>query len=269
MKSRLVAVIVGTRPEAVKLAPVIKAIDEHPGLRRTLITTGQHEEMVTTVLDIFGLSSDVSLQLARTGQGLHELATEVISAVAPLFAELRPDAVVVQGDTTSAMAAALTAFHDGIPVAHVEAGLRTGDMANPFPEEANRRLISVLTTLHLPPTEKARQALVAGGIDGDDIVVTGNTVIDAMLETLARGVRGPDFAEVSDLLDQPVLLTTAAPPRGVGQRPVLHRPCPRGPWPRPVRSSQVLLPLHRNPRVRERARADPRRLCRTSGSPIR
>lgn len=171
-------VIVGTRPEAIKMAPVIaelrKACDTY------VCSTGQHREMLAQALGIFSIKPDISLDTMSPGRSLNILASRQLEALDDVLQEYQPDWVLVQGDTTTAFCAGLAAFHRGIKVGHVEAGLRTGDLHSPFPEEANRRLISKIATLHFAPTSSAAKALMAEGIPADRIHVTGNTVVDAV-----------------------------------------------------------------------------------------
>ena len=181
-----VAVVLGTRPEAVKLAPVILALRQSTALRCRVYSTGQHRELLDTALATFGIEADESLQLMTRDQTLGDFTGDAVRALARRFAERRPAMTIVQGDTTTAFCAALAAFYAGVPVAHVEAGLRTGDKSAPFPEEANRRLVSVLADLHFAPTDVARRHLLAESVPEDRIEVTGNTGIDSVLHVLAR-----------------------------------------------------------------------------------
>ncbi len=181
MKS--VLFILGTRPEAIKLCPVIRQMAAAPGGPTPLVcATAQHRQMLDQVLECFGVRPDYDLNLMSPGQTLAQTTARVLAALDPLLAEVRPALAVVQGDTTTTMAGALAAFYRGVPVAHVEAGLRTGDMAEPFPEELNRVIAGKLSALHFAPTERARCNLLAEGIPAGHIVVTGNPGIDAVLE---------------------------------------------------------------------------------------
>lgn len=181
-----VAVVFGTRPEAVKLLPIVRALRGDPRFRASVVVTGQHREMVRDILDPFGLVPDVDLGIMVPGQTLNQVVSRVMPRLDARYDELHPDVVVVQGDTTSAFCAALAAFHRRIPVAHVEAGLRSYDRFHPYPEEANRRMISALADLHLAPTELAAGCLVREGVPRADIVITGNTAIDALMLVLDR-----------------------------------------------------------------------------------
>ena len=174
-------VVIGTRPEAIKLAPVVRALASSPRFAPRVVVTGQHREMVDQMLALFGVTPDADLNLMAHGQSLSDIAARVVTAVGTVVRDVSPSAVVVQGDTTTAMASALAAFHERVPVAHVEAGLRTGDRYSPFPEEVNRRLITQLATLHLAPTRNAVDNLLAEGVSATTIRLTGNTIVDALL----------------------------------------------------------------------------------------
>jgi UDP-N-acetylglucosamine 2-epimerase (non-hydrolysing) len=174
-------VVFGTRPEAIKLAPLIAELRRRPDVTLRIVTTGQHQELLAQVLRVFAIEPDGNLDVMRPEQSLAELSGRVLSHMDRLLVSAAPDVLVVQGDTTSAFMCGLAAFYRRVPVAHVEAGLRTGSPFNPFPEEMNRRLTAALTTLHFAPTAIARDALLAEGVPADAIFVTGNTVIDALL----------------------------------------------------------------------------------------
>lgn len=181
--------VFGTRPEAVKLAPVILELKKYPGQIESLVcVTAQHREMLDQVLAWFEIEPDYDLNLMQPDQGLAEFASRALVAVSKVLQEVGPDVVLVQGDTTSVMMAALAAFYLRIPVGHVEAGLRTRDPYNPFPEEINRRMAGVLATYHFAPTDRAAAALRAEQVPGETIFVTGNTVVDALLMTIQRPV---------------------------------------------------------------------------------
>ena len=243
----LVTIVLGTRPEAIKLAPVIRAFQAATDFRTRVVLTGQHREMVSQVMDLFGLSADRDLALMAPRQTLTHVTCAALQGLKDEFTAHRPDLALVQGDTTTAFASALAAFYEQIPVGHVEAGLRTDNLLDPFPEEANRRLISQLGLLHFAPTEVSAANLRASGVVGD-ILVTGNTVIDALLlmaaEAPALELPGLDWQ------NQRVILST------------VHR---RENWGEPLRTiatgmlavlerfpdTALLLPLHRNPTVRE------------------
>nr|BAF79698.1 putative UDP-N-acetylglucosamine 2-epimerase [Streptomyces kasugaensis] len=181
-----VGIVYGTRPEAIKLAPLVLALDADPGFEPVIITTGQHRDMLDEINELFGLRPRHNLDIMRPGQRLSAMASRIVGELGdPLLDEL-VDVAVVQGDTSTAFAAAYAAACERIPVAHLEAGLRTGDRFEPFPEEINRRLITQLADLHFAPTADAAGNLLAEGVRSDDVYVTGNTVIDAMHLVLDR-----------------------------------------------------------------------------------
>lgn len=176
--------IFGTRPEAVKMAPVIRELASRPDIRSLVCVSAQHRQMLDQVLGTFAIVPDFDLDVMRERQGLADLTAALLVALTPILTTTRPDAVLVQGDTTTAMAAALAAFYQRILVGHVEAGLRTGERYSPFPEELNRRIVGTLATWHFAPTERAAAALRREGVPEATITVTGNTVIDALRATL-------------------------------------------------------------------------------------
>ena len=239
--------MLGTRPEAIKLAPVIRAFQASDAFRTRVVLTGQHREMVSQVMELFALRADVDLALMAPRQTLTHVTCAALQGLKQEFEQFRPDLVLVQGDTTTAFASALAAFYEQVPVGHVEAGLRTDDIFDPYPEEANRRLISQLALLHYAPTPVSAANLRASGVVGE-VLVTGNTVIDALLlmaeKAPALEIPGLDWQR------QRVILSTVhrrenwgAPLRSIaeGFRQVLDR----------FPDTALLLPLHRNPTVRE------------------
>ena len=186
-RRKRIAVVMGTRPEAIKMAPVVHALRRQGDRFETVVVaTAQHRQMLDQVLSIFRIEPDVDLDLMRQDQSLSDLAARVLTTMDATLREVKPDLLMVQGDTTTVFAAAVAAFHRNIPVAHVEAGLRSHDLRNPFPEEMNRRLTSVLTSLHFAPTPLARNELRRENIGAERIVVTGNTVVDALHQLLAE-----------------------------------------------------------------------------------
>jgi UDP-N-acetylglucosamine 2-epimerase (non-hydrolysing) len=196
--------IFGTRPEAVKLAPVLLALGKEEGIESQVCVTGQHRGLLDPVLGFFSILADYDLDLMEPGQSLNRLAAGALAGLDSVLAAAAPDRVIVQGDTTTALAAALAAFHRSIPVAHVEAGLRTYCAAAPFPEEANRRAIALLADLHFAPTEAARANLSAERLRGE-VYVTGNSGIDALHLVLARGE--PTDVPVTDPSRKLILVT--------------------------------------------------------------
>src|SRR5215469_11579884 len=176
-----VLLVFGTRPEAIKLAPVIRELNARPEFDCKICVTGQHREMLAQVLQLFNLQPDWDLELMRPDQDLAYITGAALSGICEILAAFRPDRVIVQGDTTTTFAGALAAFYHRIPVAHVEAGLRTDNIYSPWPEEVNRRLVSHIADLHFAPTARARDNLLREGISRERILVTGNTGIDALL----------------------------------------------------------------------------------------
>ena len=249
--ARQIMVIYGTRPEAVKVAPLIQALDRSEMFTPVVAVTAQHRSMLDQVNAVFGVKPAFDLDIHQPGQTLTEITTRALSGVRSVLAAQRPDAVVVQGDTTTVFAAALAAFYEQIPVVHLEAGLRTGDPYSPYPEEINRRLTTRLATLHLAPTSTSKANLLTENVDEARIVVTGNTVIDALLWAVPRqrGYNEPALAGLDDH-DAPVLLVTAhrreswgEPLRAVGR--ALARIAAAHP------GLRVVFPVHANPVVRD------------------
>lgn len=179
-----ILILFGTRPEAIKLAPLVRALQARPDADCRICLTAQHREMLDQVLDFFALQSDYDLDLMTPGQSLAALSARILTRLEPVLADFQPDILIVQGDTTTSMIGGLLTFYHRIPLCHIEAGLRTGDKSAPFPEEINRRITTVLADLHIAPTERNRQALLREHVPAEHIHVTGNTVIDALL--LAR-----------------------------------------------------------------------------------
>ncbi|WP_144148428.1 non-hydrolyzing UDP-N-acetylglucosamine 2-epimerase [Paraburkholderia sp. BCC1884] len=176
----------GTRPEAIKMAPLVKRLQRAAGIDCRVCVTGQHREMLDQVLELFEIRPDFDLNVMKRGQDLYDVTSSITLGMRDVLSACRPDMVLVHGDTTTTMAASLAAFYQRIPVGHVEAGLRTGNLLSPWPEEANRKLTGVLAALHFAPTERARDNLLAEGVPAQRIVVTGNTVIDALLQVRSR-----------------------------------------------------------------------------------
>ncbi|MEO1968997.1 MAG: UDP-N-acetylglucosamine 2-epimerase (non-hydrolyzing) [Sphingomonadaceae bacterium] len=193
-----ILVIIGTRPEAIKLFPVVHALRDHPEFECVVCTTGQHREMVDEVLDFVGVVPDYRLDAMRAGQSLDKLTARLTTLIGPVIDKVAPDWVIVQGDTTSAFCGALSAYYRRIRVCHVEAGLRTGDIYGPWPEEANRKMIATMAALHCAPTEGAADNLRSEGVAQEAIHVTGNTVVDALIWTRRRLEENP--ATASELL---------------------------------------------------------------------
>jgi UDP-N-acetylglucosamine 2-epimerase (non-hydrolysing) len=243
-----ILVAFGTRPEVIKMAPVIRELRKNARLfHPTLLATGQHRGLLDQMLAVFDLRPDIDLKLMRSGQTLAELTAGVLRKIPGILDEVRPDLVLVQGDTTTAMAVALASFYRGIPVGHVEAGLRTGDVHNPFPEELNRKTIGTVATLHFAPTARAAANLRREDVPADRVFVTGNTVIDAlrMILPLARKTPNPVSSE-----GRRIVLVTVHRRESFGLP--LQAVC------RALRDLaarfediEIVFPVHPNPRVRE------------------
>jgi UDP-N-acetylglucosamine 2-epimerase (non-hydrolysing) len=180
MKKRVLLVF-GTRPEAIKMAPLVRLFKRSDAFDCAVCVTGQHREMLDQVMHLFGIEPDYDLNVMKRGQDLYDLSSAIMLGMRDVLAHYRPDIVLVHGDTTTTMAASLSAYYRRIPVGHVEAGLRTGNLLSPWPEEANRKLTGTLSTIHFAPTARAEANLLAEGVPADSIAVTGNTVIDALL----------------------------------------------------------------------------------------
>lgn len=249
-----IVTILGTRPEAIKMAPVIKEIQSRRDrLRCCVVVTGQHREMLDQVLGLWGIVPDHDLDLMRPNQSLGALTSRALSAIGEVIAHENPAWVLVQGDTTSAMSAALAAFYQGVPVGHVEAGLRTYDLDRPFPEEANRRFVGLVSKVHFAPTERAYDNLIREGVPDSRVFLTGNTGVDAF-----RAIAGRPFDPAASALAElpqhkPLVLVTAHRREnfGHGLREICHAV-------RDVAERHgvhIAMPVHPNPHVSSTVRA--------------
>ena len=241
-----VVTILGTRPEAIKLAPVINELRRTPGTETVIVSTGQHRELLQQVLLLFEIAPDVDLAVMNPRQRLSHLTADLMPGLGESLARLRPDWVLVQGDTSTTFCGALAAFYESVPVAHVEAGLRSGDELAPFPEEVNRKLVACLASLHLCPTPGSAANLLSEAVPGDRVVVTGNTGIDALLWAVerARTVRPP----VARQRPRRILLTVhRRENHGEGLQGVCA--AVRRLALRP--DTEIVFPVHRNPDVME------------------
>lgn len=203
-------VVMGTRPDTIKMAPLVLELQKHrPAIETIVVVTAQHRQMLDEVLHLFGITADYDLDIMTPAQTLTEITTRVLVKLEPVLAAAKPDVVLVHGDTTSSSAAALAAFYAKIPVGHVEAGLRTSTILEPFPEELNRRLTGVIATYHFAPTERSKANLLAERVIAENVFITGNTVIDAFLATarLANGKRVPALAGIDPM--RPLIFVTA------------------------------------------------------------
>ncbi len=243
----LISFVIGTRPEAIKLAPLILEFRKSKKIKTNIILSGQHNEMIQPVMDIFNLEEDVNFDVLGRSNSLEQTTSLILNELSNYFDKIKPDLVFVQGDTITAFAGALSAFFKKIPIAHVEAGLRTKSIFSPFPEEANRRMISQLTSLHFAPTELAYENLLKNGIK-KDIFISGNTVVDAL--NLVSKKKNNFKIEGIDIFNEKFILTT------------VHR---RENWGEPIKNIskailnvvkknegiKVILPMHKNPLVRK------------------
>lgn len=247
MKKRSLLAIVGTRPEAIKMAPVIERLKAEPWCDCKVLATGQHRLLLDQVLQAFAIEPDANLDVMQPGQSLSSLTGRLLHRLDELYTSMRPEAILAQGDTTSVMVAAMVAFYHRIPFGHVEAGLRTHNLQNPFPEEMNRVVAGRLARWHFAPTASARENLLREGVDDASISVTGNTVIDALLEVTARTPPSPDLPDGRRLI-----LVTAHRRENFGRpmeeilRAIRHLADTRP-------DVEILFPVHPNPNVRERA----------------
>jgi UDP-N-acetylglucosamine 2-epimerase (non-hydrolysing) len=236
--------VLGTRPEAIKLAPVARAMATGAQFEPVVVTTGQHREMLSQMLGLLCVDVRITLDVMRSRQQLSELTARLVGELGEVMRDQRPDLVVVQGDTTSALAGALAAFYEKIPVAHVEAGLRTGVLDNPFPEELNRTLIGRIARWHFAPTPRAARHLIGEGVPEEQVFTTGNTVIDNLLWVLSEGTGTSAFRTRA----KRILVTLhrrenqGERMRGMGR--ALRRLVQRG-------DVEIVLPLHKSPAVRD------------------
>lgn len=251
-----VLTVFGTRPEAIKMAPLVKALAAEAGIEARVCVTAQHRQMLDQVLELFEITPDYDLNIMKPGQTLSGITSEILTRIEPVLVEFKPDLVLVHGDTSTTLATTLAAYYQRIAVGHVEAGLRTGNIYSPWPEEANRKLTGALARLHFAPTAQSQDNLLREGVKADDIVVTGNTVIDALLLVKARLEN--DSALASDLAARFPMLRT-------GHRLVLitgHRRENFGDGfericaairdlAREFPDTDFLYPVHLNPNVRE------------------
>lgn len=243
--------VYGTRPEAIKVAPIIKALDACEHFESLPVVTGQHREMLDQVNQIFGIEPVEDLNIMVQGQTLNGIVAKVVSGVDAIYEKYQPDAVIVQGDTSTVMGAAVAAFNRGIPVIHLEAGLRSGNIHSPFPEEANRKLTSQITALHLAPTQESKNNLLSEGISEADIVVSGNSVIDALFQTIEKDIPFTDKALVEVVATQkPIVLVTTHRRENWGE-PMHRIGAAIAELARFYTDHIFVLPAHRNPLVRD------------------
>lgn len=250
-KKAKILLVFGTRPDAVKMCPLVLELRRRPGFEVIVTVSGQHREMLEQALEVFGVIPDYDLAVMRESQTLSGITQSVLAALTPILEERRPDLVLIHGDTTTALAAALSAFYLGIPVGHVEAGLRTNNIRSPYPEEFNRRCAGIISDWHFAPTAAAGANLIREGSDPGRVFVTGNTVVDAMRSTVSRDFSHP----LLEGWPGRTLLMTAHRRENQGdimrgifravRRAVAERPDVR-----------LIYPVHKSPAVREIAEAE-------------
>ncbi len=248
--------IFGTRPEAIKMAPLVKALNEADGIDAKVCVTAQHREMLDQVLDLFEIVPEYDLNIMKPGQSLYDVTTNILLGLKPILEEFKPDLVLVHGDTSTTLSASLAAFYQQIPVGHVEAGLRTGNLSSPWPEEGNRKLTGAITKLHFAPTQTSQQNLLNEAVSADDIVITGNTVIDALLQVVDKVKT--DTALISTLkakfpeLDETKKLILVTGHRRESFGGGFERICEALVEIATAHpDTQILYPMHLNPNVRE------------------
>ena len=250
MSKPKIMTVYGTRPEAIKVAPVIKALEKDERFESVAVSTGQHKEMLEQVNTMFGIEPKLDLHLMKPGQGLNEIVSRALMGLDDIIDAEQPDVIISQGDTSTAMAAALAGFHRGVKIVHLEAGLRTGDIHSPFPEEANRKLIGQVAELHLAPTAGSMENLRRENVRSKDIAVTGNTVIDALLEAASWDTEfeDPALQEAAESGKRLVVVTTH-------RRENLEAMKEIGGAVKDLAENysdiNFVLPLHLNPKVRE------------------
>jgi UDP-N-acetylglucosamine 2-epimerase (non-hydrolysing) len=251
---RRVLSIFGTRPEAIKMAPVVRALELDSRFQSLVCVTAQHRHMLDQVLEIFGVTPDYDLDLMTSGQDLTDITVGVLTGLRQIIAEANPDIILVHGDTTTTLAATLAGYYAKIPVAHVEAGLRTGNRYSPWPEEINRKVASAVATLHFAPTKQARSNLVAENVEPSDIFVTGNTVVDALLGVVARIESSPelrkslsDDVQLSEIRRTILVTGHRRENFGAGFERICHALSILAARP----DVEIIYPVHLNPNVRE------------------
>lgn len=250
-----VLTVFGTRPEAIKMASVVRALSDSPDVDVKVCVTAQHRQMLDQVLNLFSLTPDFDLNLMTPGQDLSDITSKVLTGMRGVLREWRPDYVFVHGDTTTTFATSLAAYYERIPVGHVEAGLRTGNIYSPWPEEVNRCLTGVIASMHFAPTDHARQNLLNEGVPAENICVTGNTVVDALLDVVKRletdVALKQEMEAQFDFLDSKRKLILVTGHRrenfGSGFENICHALNEISSWP----DVEVLYPVHLNPNVQE------------------
>lgn len=245
-----VMTVFGTRPEAVKMAPIIKKLNENPDIEHRSCVTAQHREMLDQVLNIFSIVPDYDLDIFTDGQTLSDITVRSLKGLEEVIVDFRPDLILVQGDTTTVFAGALAAFYNGVQIGHVEAGLRSGNLYSPYPEEANRKLTGVMTKYHFAPTETSRENLLREGYPDSDIYITGNTSIDALLDITSREYEFEnELLNSLDYENKKVILVTSHRRENIGKPmedifSALRDVIDENP------DAELVYPVHLNPKVK-------------------
>ena len=242
--------VFGTRPEGIKMCPLVKELKKHEQFETIVCVTGQHREMLQQVLDVFGVIPDCDLEIMKEEQTLYSITTSILEKIKPVLESEKPDVVLVHGDTTTTFATSLAAFYSNIPIGHVEAGLRTYNLQSPFPEEFNRQAVSIVSNFNCAPTEQAKQNLLSEGKPESTIFVTGNTAIDALRTTITESYYHPILDWVGD---NRLILLTAHRRENLGT-PMEHMFKAVKRVLQEHEDVKVIYPIHKNPKVREVAR---------------
>lgn len=245
-----VLTVFGTRPEAIKMAPIVKTMEQYEGIENIVCVTAQHRQMLDQVLNLFDIKPDYDLNIFKPGQTLTEITTRALKGLENIIIETQPDLLLVQGDTTTVFAGALAAFYQKVKIGHVEAGLRSGNLYSPYPEEANRKLTGIITDFHFAPTERNRQNLLAEGYPDEKIFITGNTVIDALFHVIKEDyVFQEELLNNIDFDNKKIILLTAHRRENIGApmenifKAILNII-------EKYEDAEVVFPIHLNPKVR-------------------
>lgn len=246
-----VMTVFGTRPEAIKMAPVVLELQKHADRIQTIVAvTAQHRQMLDQVLDLFQITPDYDLDIMSQGQTLYDITTKSLMGLKDVLAKEKPDLVLVHGDTTTTFAGALASYYQQVPVGHVEAGLRTGDIYSPFPEEMNRKLTGAIAAIHFAPTATAKANLLKENVNPPHIYVTGNTVIDALMTTVAGDYDFGDDLKDVDFHNHRVILLTTHRRENLGE-PMRHIYKALRRIIEEIPDTEIVFPVHRNPLVRK------------------
>ena len=251
-----VMTVFGTRPEAIKMAPVVLELQKHADRIQTIVAvTAQHRQMLDQVLDLFQITPDYDLDIMSQGQTLYDITTKSLMGLKDVLAKEKPDLVLVHGDTTTTFAGALASYYQQVPVGHVEAGLRTGDIYSPFPEEMNRKLTGAIAAIHFAPTATAKANLLKENVNPSHIYVTGNTVIDALMTTVAGDYDFGDDLKDVDFQNHRVILLTTHRRENLGE-PMRHIYKALRRIIEEIPDTEIVFPVHRNPLVRKVVEAE-------------